>query len=88
MYVPIKWDELDMEVSKVVNGMSHGFNFERLDPPARKPAAKTPKPEEVRGQYAVSNALSRKVITCRLTTVGRGENIHRKVMCRVGGGAF
>ena len=88
VYVAIKWDELDMEVAKVVNGLPHGFTFERLDPPARKPAANAPKPAEVRGQYAVSNALSRKVITCRLTTVGRGENISRKVMCRVGGGTY
>ena len=86
VYVAIRWDELDMEVAKVVNGMPHGFTFERLDPPARRPAANAPKPEEVRGQYAVSNALSRKVITCRLTNVGRGENISKKVMCRVGGG--
>ena len=86
VYVPIKWDELDMEVAKVVNGMPHGFKFERLDPPTRRPAANAPKPEEIRGQYAVSNALSRKVITCRLTNVGRGENISRKIMCRVGGG--
>src|SRR5258708_8430052 len=63
-----------------------GFTFEQLDPPARRPAANAPKPDEVRGQYVVSNALSRKVITCRLTTVGRGENISKKVMCRVGGG--
>lgn len=86
VYAAIRWDELDMEVAKVVNGMPHGFTFERLDPPARRPAANAPRSEEVRGQYAVSNALSRKVITCRLTTVGRGENVSRKVMCRVGGG--
>ena len=86
VYVPIKWDELDMEVAKVVNGMPHGFTFERLDPPTRRPAANAPKSEEIRGQYAVSNALSRKVITCRLTNVGRGENVSKKIMCRVGGG--
>ncbi len=86
VYVAIKWDELDMEVAKVVNGMPHGFTFERLDPPARRPAANAPKPDEIRGQYAVSNVLSRRVITCRLTSVGRGENMSKKVMCRVGGG--
>ena len=86
VYVAIKWDELDMEVAKVVNGLPHGFTFERLDPPTRKPSANAPKPEEIRGQYAVSNALSRKVITCRLTNVGRGENTSKKIMCRVGGG--
>lgn len=79
---------MDMEVAKVVNGLPHGFTFERLDPPTRRPAANAPKPEEIRGQYAVSNALSRKVITCRLTTVGRGENTSKKVMCRVGGGTY
>jgi hypothetical protein len=86
VFVPIRWDEMDMSVARIVNGMPHGFTFERLDPPARRPAAHAPKPEEVRGQYSVSNALSRKVITCRLTNVGRGENISKKVMCRVGGG--
>jgi len=71
VYIATKWDELGMEAAKVVNGIPHGFTLQRLDPPTRKPAANAPKPDGVRAQSAVSNALSRKVITCRLTNVGR-----------------
>lgn len=89
-YIPVKTDPLDVEVAKCVNGFPHGFLVERIDPPLRS----APRPgEEVRAQYAVSNALARKVVTCRLVVIGRlksGTSADsadaRKVMCRVGGG--
>jgi hypothetical protein len=79
-------DPLDVEVALVVNSMVHGFLVERIDPPLRK----SPKQgEEIKAQYAFSNALVRKVLNCRLVIISRagskgGEM--RKVMCRVGGG--
>ncbi|KAJ7782030.1 hypothetical protein DFH07DRAFT_728679 [Mycena maculata] len=87
-YVPSNpRDPLDAEVAFVVNSISHGLLVERVDPPLKK----LPKEgEEVKAQYAFSNALSRKVITCRLTTLtrpGKAEVlVTKKVMCRVGGG--
>jgi len=80
-------DPLDTEVAFVVNSIAHGLLVERVDPPLKK----IPKEgEEVKGQYAFSNALSRKVITCRLTTLTRPGKadvmVTKKVMCRVGGG--
>ena len=82
-------DPLDVEVARVVNSMAHGFLIERVDPPLRV----IPKPgEEVKAQYAVSNALARKVLNCRLVVINRsssksgGGGETRKVMCRVGGG--
>ncbi|KAJ7879903.1 hypothetical protein B0H14DRAFT_2707808 [Mycena olivaceomarginata] len=51
-----------------VNSIAHGLLVERVDPPLKK----LPKEgEEQKAQYAFSNALSRKVITCRLTTLTR-----------------
>lgn len=92
IYVPgSSKDPLDMEVARVVNSISHPLLIERVDPPLKV----TPKEgEEVRGQYAVSSPLSRKVITCKLTTLtrpgargsGEGPTTTKKVMCRVGGG--
>ncbi|KAJ7281466.1 hypothetical protein C8J57DRAFT_1433399 [Mycena rebaudengoi] len=79
-------DPLDMEVAFVVNSISHGLLVERVDPPLKK----IPKEgEEIKAQYAFSNALSRKIITCRLTTLTRPKAdvmLTKKVMCRVGGG--
>ncbi|KAF8216581.1 hypothetical protein K438DRAFT_1797486 [Mycena galopus ATCC 62051] len=80
-------DPLDAEVAFVVNSISHGLLVERVDPPLKK----LPKEgEEQKAQYAFSNALSRKVITCRLTTLTRPGKadimVTKKVMCRVGGG--
>ncbi|KAI0832060.1 hypothetical protein BC628DRAFT_580005 [Trametes gibbosa] len=78
-------DPLDVEVATIVNGISHGLLVERVDPPLRS----TPKEgEEIRAQYAFSNMLGRKVVTCKLTTMTRsgGKGTHKKVMCRVGGG--
>ncbi|KAJ6619836.1 hypothetical protein B0H10DRAFT_2163688 [Mycena sp. CBHHK59/15] len=80
-------DPLDMEVAFVVNSIAHGLLVERVDPPLKK----IPKEgQEVKAQYAFSNALSRKVITCRLTTLTRPGKadvlVTKKVMCRVGGG--
>ena len=82
-------DPLDVEVAGVVNHIAHGLLVERIDPPLRK----IPKDgEEIKAQYAFSNSLSRKVVTCRLTTLTRsgktsGDTTTKKVMCRVGGGA-
>ncbi|KAF8074837.1 hypothetical protein FPV67DRAFT_1575016 [Lyophyllum atratum] len=81
-------DPLDTEVAAIVNSIAHGLLVERIDPPVRK----IPKEgEEVKAQYAFSNSLSRKVVTCRLTTLtrpgkGHGDATTKKVMCRVGGG--
>lgn len=85
-------DPLDNEVALIVNGISHGLLIERVDPPLRT----TPKAGvEVHGQYAFSNSLARKVVTCRLTTMTRsgvkmdGKTVTtKKVMVRVGGGKF
>jgi hypothetical protein len=83
-------DPLDQEVAVIVNSIAHGLLVERVDPPLRT----TPRSgEEIRAQYAFSNALSRKVVTCRLTTLTRSGSKNagqptttKKVMCRVGGG--
>ncbi|KAJ3763836.1 hypothetical protein EV360DRAFT_32816 [Lentinula raphanica] len=80
-------DPLDAEVAFVVNSIAHGLLVERIDPPLRKLPGEN---EEVKAQYAFSNALSRKVVTCKLTTLTRsgksGMMTTKKVMCRVGGG--
>ncbi|PPQ64216.1 hypothetical protein CVT24_008592 [Panaeolus cyanescens] len=93
------WDPLDAEVAAIVNSLTHGLLVERVDPPMRK--NQVPKEgEEIKAQYAFSNALSRKVVTCRLTTLMRAGKLNadkeggasngpttvKKVMCRVGGG--
>ncbi|KAF8582744.1 hypothetical protein K439DRAFT_1635016 [Ramaria rubella] len=82
-------DPLDVEVARVVNSMAHGFLIERVDPPLRG----VPKlGEEIKAQYAISNALARKVLNCRLVIISRSGSKNgpagetRKVMCRVGGG--
>ena len=82
-------DPLDMEVATIVNSLPHNLLVERVDPPLRS----VPKEgEEIRAQYAFSNALARKVVTCKLTTLARsgakGRDVVKKVMCRVGGGKF
>lgn len=85
-------DPLDQEVAAIVNSIPHGMLIERVDPPLRT----VPKAgEEIRAQYAFSNQLSRKVVTCRLTTLTRSgaktygqPTTTKKVMCRVGGGEF
>ncbi len=90
IYVPSSTkDPLDAEVAKIVNGLSHALLVERVDPPLRS----APKEGgEIRAQYAFSNSLARKVVTCKLTTMtrsGKGkEGTTKKVMCRVGGGMF
>lgn len=82
-------DPLDTEVALIANSIAHGLLVERVDPPLKT----IPKSgEEIKAQYAFSNALSRKVVTCKLTTLTRGgkagsaDLITKKVMCRVGGG--
>lgn len=86
LYVPTSTkDPLDNEVAMVVNSLAHGLLIERVDPPLKS----TPKEgEEIRAQYAFSNSLARKVVTCKLTTLARsgGKHTTKKVMCRVGGG--
>ena len=84
-------DPLDVEVANVVNSIVHGLLVERVDPPL--PKNQIPKEgKEIKAQYAFTNSLSRKVITCRLTTLSRSSNTetttNKKVMCRVGGGEF
>ncbi|KAF8916040.1 hypothetical protein CPB85DRAFT_1291227 [Mucidula mucida] len=82
-------DPLDVEVGVIVNSLAHGLLVERVDPPMKK----LPKEgEEIKAQYAFSNQISRKVVTCRLTTMtrlGKGTaDTTKKVMCRVGGGVY
>ena len=84
-------DPLDVEVAKVVNSIVHGLLIERVDPPLAK--NQIPKEgKEIKAQYAFTNSLSRKVVTCRLTTLSRSSSAetstNKKVMCRVGGGKF
>ena len=91
-YFPVSSkDPLDLEVARVVNSIPHALLIERVDPPLRT----APKEgDEVRAQYAISSPLSRKVITCKLTTLtrlsargtGQEPTTTKKVMCRVGGG--
>jgi Yeast cortical protein KAR9 len=82
-------DPLDAEVAAIVNSIAHGLLIERVDPPLKKIPREG---EEVRAQYAFSNSLARKTVTCRLTTLSRagakGEpsTATKKVMVRVGGG--
>lgn len=88
-YIPgNNYDLLDLEVASIVNLIPHGLLVERVDPPMKK--NQIPKEnEEIKAQYAFSSALSRKVVTCKLTTLtrsGKGEVSMKKVMCRVGGG--
>jgi hypothetical protein len=85
-------DPLDTEVAAIVNSIAHGLLVERVDPPLRT----IPKEGlEIRAQYAFSTSLSRKVVTCKLTTLTRSSTranapglSSKKVMCRVGGGTF
>ena len=92
IYVPAtSKDPLDLEVARIVNSIPHTLLVERVDPPLR---AAPKEGDEVRAQYAVSSPLSRKVITCKLTTLtrpgargsGQEPTTTKKVMCRVGGG--
>ncbi|KAN0130942.1 hypothetical protein V8E53_011320 [Lactarius tabidus] len=82
-------DPLDAEVAAIVNSIAHGLLIERVDPPLRTMPREG---EEIRAQYAFSNSLARKTVTCRLTTLSRagakGEpsTATKKVMVRVGGG--
>ncbi|KZV68219.1 hypothetical protein PENSPDRAFT_23549 [Peniophora sp. CONT] len=79
-------DPLDAEVAAIVNSVAHTLLVERVDPPLRN--NQLPKEgEEQQAQYALSSSLSRKVVTCRLTTLARpGSTATKKVMVRVGGG--
>ncbi|KAL6300013.1 hypothetical protein BKA93DRAFT_741314 [Sparassis latifolia] len=87
VYVPTNSkDPLDAEVAAVVNTMSHGLLIERVDPPLRTVPREG---EEIRAQYAFTNQIARKVVTCKLTTLvrsGAKGSVTQKVMCRVGGG--
>lgn len=88
LYIPASdKDPLDVEVAAIVNAIPHGLLIERVDPPLKAPPKEG---EEIRASYAFSNSLSRKVVTCKLTTLtrsgARGSGTSKKVMCRVGGG--
>jgi hypothetical protein len=82
-------DPLDAEVAAIVNSIAHGLLIERVDPPLRTIPREG---QEIRAQYAFSNSLTKKIVTCRLTTLSRagskGEpsTATKKVMVRVGGG--
>ena len=86
------YDPLDLEVAAVVNSIPHGLLVERFDPPLKR--SQIPKEgEEVKAQYTFANALSKKIVTCKLTTLtrsgkGGGDVTTKKVMCRVGGGTL
>ncbi|KLO17958.1 hypothetical protein SCHPADRAFT_820635 [Schizopora paradoxa] len=80
-------DPLDAEIAAVVNAFPHGLLVERVDPPMPARAPPPAENEEVKAQYAFTNQLARKVVTCRLLTMGRATaKSRKKVMCRVGGG--
>ncbi|KAG8951890.1 hypothetical protein FRC04_005582 [Tulasnella sp. 424] len=84
MYMPASThDPLDNEVAKIVNSVPHGMRIERIDPPLRIPPRAG---EEIKAQYAISNALGRRVLGFKLVVVSRPAGETRKVMCRVGGG--
>ena len=82
-------DPLDAEIAAIVNSIAHGLLIERVDPPLRTIPREG---AEVRAQYAFSNSLARKTVTCRLTTLsragakGEASTATKKVMVRVGGG--
>ena len=82
-------DPLDAEIAAIVNSIAHGLLIERVDPPLRTIPREG---EEIRAQYAFSNSLARKLVTCRLTTLsragakGEASTATKKVMVRVGGG--
>jgi hypothetical protein len=82
-------DPLDAEVAAIVNSIAHGLLIERVDPPLKVMPREG---EEIRAQYAFSNSLARKTVTCRLTTLsragakGEASTATKKVMVRVGGG--
>jgi hypothetical protein len=82
-------DPLDAEVAAIVNSIAHGLLIERIDPPLKTIPREG---QEIRAQYAFSNSLAKKIVTCRLTTLSRagakGESstASKKVMVRVGGG--
>jgi len=85
-------DPLDLEVAAIVNSIPHGFCVERIDPHLRR---QPPPGEEIKAQYSFTNALGRKVVTCKLLIIQRstpktlaGHVPTRKVMCRVGGGMY
>ena len=61
---------LDAEVATIVNSIAHGLLIERVDPPLKTVPREG---EEIRAQYAFSNSLARKVVTCRLTTLTRAS---------------
>ncbi|KAF8642954.1 hypothetical protein AX16_009300 [Volvariella volvacea WC 439] len=69
-------DPLDVEIGNIFNGLIRngllgpGLIIERADPHLRK----APKEgAEVKAQYMIGNGLSRKVVTCRLTTLTSGR---------------
>lgn len=85
-------DPLDLEVAAIVNSIAHGFCVERVDPHWRR---LPPPTEELKAQYSLTNALGKKVLTCKLLVIQRaapktlaGHVQARKVMCRVGGGVW
>ncbi|KAL5513154.1 hypothetical protein ACEPAH_3552 [Sanghuangporus vaninii] len=83
-YIPANpRDPLDAEVAAVANQIPHGLLIERVDPPLKIIPKEN---EEIKAQYAFSNHLARKIVTCRLLTMSRSGVKSRRVMCRVGGG--
>ncbi len=82
-------DPLDTEVAAIVNSIAHGLLIERVDPPLRTIPQEG---KEIRAQYAFSTSLTKKIVSCKLTTLSRagakGEpsTATKKVMVRVGGG--
>lgn len=89
-YIPLSSkDPLDTALAAVANSLSHSLLIERLDPPLKRPPGEG---EEVKAQYAFTisveggGVIGRKIVWCKLTTLGRGTGEKRKVMCRVGGG--
>ncbi|KAG9090483.1 hypothetical protein FRC06_001035 [Ceratobasidium sp. 370] len=89
-YSPNPKDALDVELARVVNSMVHGYHILRVTP-----IVSGQQGPESSAQYAFTNAMGRKVLTCKLVVVEKsaprgsldgGTQQTRRVICRVGGG--
>ncbi|KAG9119997.1 hypothetical protein FRC07_004689, partial [Ceratobasidium sp. 392] len=89
-YSPNAKDALDVELARVVNSLVHGYHIARVTP-----IASGQQGPESSAQYAFTNAMGRKVLTCKLVIVEKsaprgsldgGTQQTSRVICRVGGG--
>ncbi|KAG8746199.1 hypothetical protein FRC10_005715 [Ceratobasidium sp. 414] len=89
-YSPNPKDALDVELARVVNSMVHGYYISRVTPIVGGQQG-----PESSAQYAFTNSMGRKVLTCKLVVVEKSAprgsldgatQQTRRVICRVGGG--